>query len=546
MGRGARLAFLAPLALALSLLPSCKDDINAPPDETPPAAVADLQVSSRGVTFVDLLWTNTGDDGRVGRADVCEVRALAGRPILTEADWNAALDPVQEGPPCGEPGSVQPYHYADLEPDSLYGFAVRILDSAGNRSPLSNSLTARTNPEPPPIVGYIDVRLRSMIPLGFSGARIVWERDGGDSILVEQAHDSLYSFPFLPGPCVLRLEQSCASISPNARQTVEILELQHHEMIWSLDPTAGVVVTSSPAGADILLDGIFTSQTTPATLTCLEPGNHEICVRWHGVSVGADSVRQITVGTEPVRLDYRYPRGALLELITATLCPNCPVADAAAESLWTRDGLAEAGYIGLQVHASWGGTDPFANASTINRSHSYYQSASGLPRAFLNGTWSLTGIGTVGTIESVIQMYRDQALLMMGDPEKPAPFALTWSEAARVPGQEVTGRLTVTVLESVADPAGTEVWILDYKDNLVTFVPVHQRDETFFKVVREYRRLGSLSELGLTQPGQRVIFDVRFDIAGDTRWSESGMGLVGFVQHMNSREVFQAAHASVP
>jgi hypothetical protein len=547
-GRGipsSALRVSAAALLGLLSLISCKDDISAPPDRIPPSAVTDLHVTSKDTTSVELGWTAPGDDGAIGQADRCQICALPGRTIESEADWNSAIAAASSEPAAAPPGTIQTFRFQGLQADSLYGFALRVIDPAGNASPLSNSIAVRTNPRPAADAGFVDVHLHSLVPGAYRGTSVAWE----STVLVAEAQDSVYSFPFPPGPVTLRVVRDCAQISPAAEQQVTVASGLHQSLFWQVDPTGAVTVISSPPGADILVDGIAVQLRAPATLECLSPGSHDVRVRWSGISVGADSVRSIEVGPQPVRLEFHYPRSVLLELVTATLCTNCPIADAAAESLWTQGGFPEGRYVGLEVHAAWGGSDPFATATTINRSDDFYHAGSQLPWAFMNGGWNMIGLGSPAQgIPGMMETYGGQARSILEDTNDRTPVAMTWSAVTRTPGSQLTGSLHVVVIETVEDPEGTEVWALDYKDRLVAFVPTHQRNETFYKVVREYTSLGTLAELGLRQPGDQVTLHVSFPLGWDTRWPEGRMGVVAFVQHTAGqvREIYQVAHAPAP
>jgi subtilisin family serine protease len=112
-------------------------------DATPPAVIGDLADSAASPWSVTLSWTATGDDGATGRAGYYDVR-YSSAPI-TDANWAVAT------PAAGEPapraaGSGESFTVNGLEPGTLYYFAVKVKDNAGNVSALSNVSQGATTP----------------------------------------------------------------------------------------------------------------------------------------------------------------------------------------------------------------------------------------------------------------------------------------------------------------------------------------------------------------------------------------------------------------
>lgn len=73
-------------------------------DATPPAAIADLTLSARTQTTIDLSWTAPGDDGTTGTAMAYDMRYATVR--LNAANWSAAT-PVDGEPAPMLAGSLQ-------------------------------------------------------------------------------------------------------------------------------------------------------------------------------------------------------------------------------------------------------------------------------------------------------------------------------------------------------------------------------------------------------------------------------------------------------
>lgn len=108
----------------------------------PPGAVTDLAVGPVTATSVGLTWTATGDDGNIGIASAYDIRYRT-MPILSEADFAVATQAVGEPTP-GSPGTSETFVVTGLSPDITYYFALKVLDEAGGKSPLSNVLAQAT------------------------------------------------------------------------------------------------------------------------------------------------------------------------------------------------------------------------------------------------------------------------------------------------------------------------------------------------------------------------------------------------------------------
>lgn len=104
-------------------------------DTIAPAAISNLAASAASPWSVKLNWTATGDDGSAGRAGFYDVR-YSSTPI-TSANWENASRATSEPAPRSA-GSAETFTVDGLEPGTLYYFAAKVKDNAGNESPLSN------------------------------------------------------------------------------------------------------------------------------------------------------------------------------------------------------------------------------------------------------------------------------------------------------------------------------------------------------------------------------------------------------------------------
>lgn len=99
-------------------------------------------LSSDSTNSVSLTWTAPGDDGNVGTAAAYTVK-YSTEP-LTELTWAAA--PAAVNPPTPlVAGSTESFTVTGLTPGTLYNFAVKTTDDAGNESSISNVATKRTD-----------------------------------------------------------------------------------------------------------------------------------------------------------------------------------------------------------------------------------------------------------------------------------------------------------------------------------------------------------------------------------------------------------------
>ena len=111
-------------------------------DDVPPSAVSDLAFSEATYNSVSLTWTATGDDGSTGIASTYDVR-YSTSVIMTEADWNEATQAQGEPEPQAL-GSEENLTVEDLEFNTTYYFALKVVDKVGNYSGLSDVISGDT------------------------------------------------------------------------------------------------------------------------------------------------------------------------------------------------------------------------------------------------------------------------------------------------------------------------------------------------------------------------------------------------------------------
>jgi hypothetical protein len=107
----------------------------AAPDTIRPAPVTNLAVTGVTGNNATLAWTAVGDDSLTGTAASYDIR-YSTSPI-TAANWAAATQATGEPSPLA-PGTSQSFTVTGLNQQTLYYFAIRVADDAGNLSAMSN------------------------------------------------------------------------------------------------------------------------------------------------------------------------------------------------------------------------------------------------------------------------------------------------------------------------------------------------------------------------------------------------------------------------
>ena len=104
-------------------------------DSVPPAAVDDFESAVSAFQEIHLRWTAPGDDGMTGVAVEYDIRHYW-EPI-NDTNWDMASQVVGEPSP-GIAGTIQSLRVEASSSGSVYYFALRTKDNAGNWSDLSN------------------------------------------------------------------------------------------------------------------------------------------------------------------------------------------------------------------------------------------------------------------------------------------------------------------------------------------------------------------------------------------------------------------------
>jgi|GEM_PF-1132822 len=111
------------------------------PDITPPDPIIDLAASNATLTTIDVSWTATGDDAKVGTASSYDLRYS--RSNILDANWASATKVTGLPKPLAA-GSKQSFKVTGLTTDTKYFFAIKATDDKNNIAALSNIASATT------------------------------------------------------------------------------------------------------------------------------------------------------------------------------------------------------------------------------------------------------------------------------------------------------------------------------------------------------------------------------------------------------------------
>jgi len=114
-------------------------------DETPPAQINNVTVSSVSMNSLQLNWTASGDDGDIGTASYYIIKVHT-EPI-NDSNWETLAEYEQNLVPL-DAGNEESLTVIDLEPVTEYFVGIKAADEAENISQLSNIAQASTTDIP--------------------------------------------------------------------------------------------------------------------------------------------------------------------------------------------------------------------------------------------------------------------------------------------------------------------------------------------------------------------------------------------------------------
>jgi hypothetical protein len=165
-------------AVVFSSMPGCSEEGSpvAPGDKIPPAAVANLTVSSQTTGSLTATWDAPGDDGTTGTAAQYDIR-YSTSPI-TDANWELAAQ-VSGEPAPKAPGNTETFVVTGLFSSTVYYIALKTADEKPNWSNLSNVANGTTlvSPDNTPPAAVHDLAVGNTTAIS---VLLAWTAPGDD------------------------------------------------------------------------------------------------------------------------------------------------------------------------------------------------------------------------------------------------------------------------------------------------------------------------------------------------------------------------------
>lgn len=344
------------------------------------------------------------------------------------------------------------------------------------------------------------------------------------------------------------VRQDCVQVLPADTVVVPVLAGHSQDVdIYLKTRSATLSVTSDPVGLSIMLDGRETGRVTPTAFTCVEPGSHQVIVR-PGNSVGfdvvGDTLKSVEVsGTENSEAAFTFEhnplpqmRGTLIELMTSSYCPNCPVADRAAEGIVSDPIFQDDALALITLHVKWGGMDPFHNDAINGRLIHYSETGDAAPIAYFNGLHKTIG----SSFPDLEQKYRGYIAETYG---QEGAAGLYWSNV-RIEGNQLRGDLRCITIDDLDDYDKPQLLMWYAKDSLIA-VPDPFHFGHFNGVARDYAPVIDLKETGHANAGDWIDTSVMFDISSDTNHPTANLRLVAVVEDATTLEILQCRQVRI-
>jgi hypothetical protein len=377
------------------------------------------------------------------------------------------------------------------------------------------------------------------------GAQVYLDGNLIRSALSDETIDTLLT----AGEHTIVFRKTCVAVEPSDTLAIRVDAGIAQQADFHLAPASNVLVVDSDIeGLAISLNGVPTGRTTPSSFVCMEPGRYEVIVAGAGIDrlgfdlVSGDTLRTVEVPAQG-RVDAHFAfvyapqpqsRGVLLEIFTATLCPNCPKADAAADRIEMDSAFEDAALACVQIHLTWMGSDPFYTAEIGDRV-SFYGNDQSAPYAFFNGLGKMEGSSNPQLEEA----YRAKIALTYGTD---AETALYWTDV-RLDGSMLTGDLRFVAIDDLASHQQLRLTTFVAKDSLIA--PLNPYDVPQFNgVIRDYTTPIDLA--AYRSSGAFLDQAVQFDLEEDNEdWPSPTLRMVAFVQDGVTREIIQCREVRV-
>ncbi len=250
-----------------------------PFDPVAPGQVTDLTAGTTTSATVALTWTATGDDGDTGTAMAYDLR-YSRSPISDDAAFDAAT-PVIGVPSPKAPGTPESFTAAYLPTDTTLYFAIKVVDKGGNRSDLSNTVTATTLPGAQITDLAAGTPTSAQVPLtwtaiddGVTGQYASYDlRYSTDPITDQASFDGAAQVTGLNLPKMVGNSESFV-VTYLDGSTTYYFALQAIDKAGNRSPISNVVVatTTAPARINDLTAGAAGANKIPLTWTAIGDG----------------------------------------------------------------------------------------------------------------------------------------------------------------------------------------------------------------------------------------------------------------------------------
>jgi len=312
--------------------------------------------------------------------------------------------------------------------------------------------------------------------------------------------------------------------------------------VLSAPSTGSIEVTSTPAGASIVLDHGSTGLVTPDTLVAITPGHHVVTVSLEGHDTVPETLAVTVVADEMAHADFtlvEWPPGpqkvVLLESLSNVSCVGCPELAATLFGLMSQRGYGTDRLLLIKYSMNWPlATDPMHMANTADNlaRMNYYMPYLNVGIPTLVGDGSLLGqSGTPPDFDGLVALVD---AMFAADPG----FTVT-VEAPLSPGG---AEATVTLVSSRrVDLAGCALRVALVENPVVFEEPPGSEGETEFHwVMRDFATAeGALPALDSGEPLVRTV-----SLTRSSAWIAENLSVIAFVQNVATKAVLQAGFAA--
>ncbi len=357
-----------------------------------------------------------------------------------------------------------------------------------------------------------------------------------------------YTFPELDGGnYVVSVTMEGWSVFPGER-SVDLPYGAHVTADFTLSQDVGALtVTSTPAGAAILLDGEDSGEVTPHTFAAVAAGDHAVTVALANyVSQPQSHAVEITIGGEATvdftLIQLQVPRVVLVEGFSNVYCTGCPTFNANMAFVMSQEGHGPDRLIYVKWPAYLNPLDPFWNQvqSLTNARVTYYYGSSATTLPSAQGDGALLGSLTAPPNATGIAAFVD------GEPE----FANVRIDIATDEDLSDITDLSHAANVTLMAPGGLDLTgyvlnvVLIYDEVTTAINYPFGNGHEFHYVLRDHV-VGS-TDIGMLNPLEPRTFPVTLDDPlGPPTYPgheiyPSGKQIVAFVQHAVNKTVLQA------